>query len=115
MVTARQRAPVIVPGLEVAQDWEDAVRGADAVLLLTEWREFIDLDWNRLGALVNRRIVIDGRNVLPGRRLADAGFVYASFGRGTYQPEHADASRVGIASALATRHAASGVPVLTTE
>lgn len=115
MVTARQRAPVIVPGLEIAQDWEDAVRGADAVLLLTEWREFIDLDWNRLGSLVNRRIVIDGRNVLPGRRLADAGFVYASFGRGTYQPEHADPSRVGIASALAPRHAASGVPVLTTE
>ena len=102
MPTARERSASLVPGLEVETSWEDAVRDADAVLLLTEWREFIDLDWGRLGALVNRRIVVDGRNVLPGKRLAEAGFAYASFGRGSYLPETEDARLAGRTPARAS-------------
>jgi UDPglucose 6-dehydrogenase len=56
-------------------------------VLVTEWPEFSELDWDAAGAAMRRRVVIDGRNVLPGERLAAAGFAYASFGRGTLLPD----------------------------
>ncbi len=89
MPTARERAAVLVPGLEIANGSLDAVRGADAAVLVTEWPEFVELDWAVAGALMNRRVVIDGRNVLAGDRMAAAGFLYSSFGRGTIAPDAA--------------------------
>ncbi len=109
MATARQRAAGMVDGLQTVSSWEEAVSGAEAVLLLTEWREFIELDWDRAGSLMARRVVVDGRNVLAGRRLAEIGFSYTSFGRGTYVPETA---LVGAAGVAFPRTAAAGVPVL---
>jgi len=87
MPRARLQSASLVPGLEVVSSWDEAVRDADAIVLVTEWREFLDLEWGQVATLVKRRIVIDGRNVLPGARLAAAGFVYSSFGRGTLMPE----------------------------
>ena len=84
MPTARERAVGIVPGLDVVDNALDAVEGADIAVLVTEWPEFLDLDWNSVGALMRRRIVIDGRNVLSGEELASSGFLYSSFGRGTF-------------------------------
>ena len=89
MPTARERSATLVPGLEIAESTSDAVTGADATVLVTEWPEFVDLDWASAGALMNRRIVIDGRNVLAGDRMAAAGFLYSSFGRGTIAPDAA--------------------------
>ncbi|CAN5529815.1 UDP-glucose/GDP-mannose dehydrogenase family protein [soil metagenome] len=86
MASARERAATLVPGLEVVDNAMAALRGVDAVILVTEWREFVDLDWAAIGAVVRRRVVIDGRNVLSGPRLTAAGFVYSSFGRGTSEP-----------------------------
>ena len=51
----------------------DALRGADAAVLVTEWPEFVDLDWAVAGMTMSRRIVIDGRNVLTGERLPAPG------------------------------------------
>jgi len=84
MPTARERAVGIVPGLDVVDNALDAVEGADIAVLVTEWPEFLDLEWNSVGALMRRRIVIDGRNVLSGEELASSGFLYSSFGRGTF-------------------------------
>jgi UDPglucose 6-dehydrogenase len=89
MPTARERSARLVAGLQVVDSVEDAVRGADAAVLVTEWPEFIDLDWGAAGAAMDRRIVIDGRNVLAGDRMAAAGFLYSSFGRGTMAPDGA--------------------------
>ncbi len=50
---------------------------------------------------MRRRIIIDGRNVLSGERLADSGFVYSSFGRGSVAPAGREASSA----------AEAGVPV----
>lgn len=86
MPTARARSATIVPGLEIAESALDAVRAADITVLVTEWPEFIELDWSVVGSLMARRIVIDGRNVLVGQRLTEAGFLYSSFGRGTMAP-----------------------------
>lgn len=95
MPTARDRAPGIVSGLEVVETVDDALAGADVTVLVTEWPEFLQIDWDVAGAMMRRRLVIDGRNVLPAYRLAAAGFGYSSFGRGTMLPEDAVATTQG--------------------
>ena len=87
MPTARVLARELVPGLEVVEHAMDAVVDADAAVLVTEWRDVLDLDWSLVGAAMRRRVIVDGRNVLPGRVLAEAGFAYVSFGRGSLLPE----------------------------
>ena len=95
MPTARDRVRQMLPGVEVVDSAVAALRDADAAVLVTEWREFLDLDWSMVASIMRGRVVVDGRNVLPGPRLADAGFAYASFGRGTLAP----AAEVAAASA----------------
>ncbi len=87
MPTARERSVGIVDGLRVVETAGDAIAGSDIAVLVTEWPEFLDLDWGAAGATMRRRVVIDGRNVLSGDRLAASGFAYSSFGRGTVLPE----------------------------
>jgi UDPglucose 6-dehydrogenase len=91
MPTARARSSTLVPGLEVFDHPLEALRGADAAVIVTEWREFLDLDWASIAPTMRRQVIIDGRNLLSGDRLAEAGFTYTSFGRGTLEPALVDA------------------------
>jgi len=88
MQAARERAAELLPGLRVVASVEDAVRGAEAAALVTEWPEFGRLDWERVGALMVRRIVVDGRNALPEAAVRAAGFRYTAFGRPDRVREH---------------------------
>jgi UDPglucose 6-dehydrogenase len=59
-----------------------AIHGADAVVLVTEWTQIIDLDWEAVVAgLHDPKLVVDGRNVLDPGRLRDAGAKFESIGR----------------------------------
>ncbi|WP_262848045.1 UDP-glucose dehydrogenase family protein [Mumia quercus] len=69
------------PGLTYLAGLDEAVEGADLVLLLTEWREYVSLDPAELAKLVRTPIVIDGRNVLNPRAWRDAGWTYRGLGR----------------------------------
>lgn len=69
------------PNLEVAEDAYAAAAGADIVLLLTEWREFRELDPVRLREVVGTAHLIDGRNVLDPATWRAAGWTYQSMGR----------------------------------
>jgi UDPglucose 6-dehydrogenase len=82
MEGARDRAADLVSGLEVVANAAEALNGADAVMLVTEWTEFGDIDWRAARRLMRRPIVVDGRNVLDDAVLRDAGFAYSGFGRG---------------------------------
>jgi len=62
------------PRLGYVESWQQAASGADAVLLLTEWREFRELTPEELGAVVRRRQLIDGRNVLERGAWREAGW-----------------------------------------
>jgi UDPglucose 6-dehydrogenase len=64
-------------------DAYDAVEGADALIIMTEWNEFRGLDLERVHALMATPIVIDARNVLDPVQTQALGFVYAGTGRGT--------------------------------
>ncbi|MGD0214398.1 MAG: UDP-glucose/GDP-mannose dehydrogenase family protein [Terriglobales bacterium] len=77
---AMEKAKKEIPDITYCQDAYEAAQGADAVLLLTEWDEFKNLDWRRLGALVDRPLIIDGRNALSREEVAANGFHYIGIG-----------------------------------
>jgi len=54
---------------------------ADAALVCTEWPIFRELDWEKAGHQMSRRLVIDGRNLYNAKKMQALGFDYYSFGR----------------------------------
>ncbi|MFI1094745.1 UDP-glucose dehydrogenase family protein [Streptomyces sp. NPDC020917] len=74
-------ARLLFPTLGYAPTALDAVRGADAVLHLTEWREFRELDPAALAEVAGRRIVLDGRNALDPELWRKAGWTFRAMGR----------------------------------
>jgi UDPglucose 6-dehydrogenase len=77
----------LLPGTRFVADPYECVAGADAVVVVTEWPEYVGLDWTRVAELVHRRLVVDGRNCLDGELLSRAGFSYVSFGRKPRRPQ----------------------------
>jgi UDPglucose 6-dehydrogenase len=77
--------PVATPdgvhGIEQVATVAEAVAGADAAVLVTEWPELAEQDWAALGATMRRRVFVDGRNMLDPAAMADAGFDYEGIGR----------------------------------
>ncbi len=71
----------VFPTLGYADSALEAVRGADIVLHLTEWREFRDLDPAELGGAVARRLILDGRNALDSAAWREAGWTFRAMGR----------------------------------
>jgi len=81
---AMERAKAVLPPAEklrYAVDLYDAASDADAVLILTDWREFAAIDLERLNRTVRFPIVIDGRNLYKPQQMLDHGFTYVSIGR----------------------------------
>ncbi|QGZ49250.1 nucleotide sugar dehydrogenase [Streptomyces sp. QHH-9511] len=77
-----ENARRLFPTLEYAESALEAVRGADVVLHLTEWREFRDaLNPAELGEVVASRVILDGRNALDPVLWREAGWVYRAMGR----------------------------------
>jgi UDPglucose 6-dehydrogenase len=83
---AEEEARKLVSGIDYAESPLDAVTGADAVVLVTEWPEFIDLDWRVVAEAMRGELVIDGRNALDPQAVRAAGLVYEGVGRGPAEP-----------------------------
>lgn len=64
-----------------ASDMYDAVKEADALLMLTEWKQFRMPLWDKVKSLMNTPLVIDGRNIYDPETMKEAGFVYTCIGR----------------------------------
>jgi UDPglucose 6-dehydrogenase len=79
---AEDEARRLMPGLEFADDALGCVKGADAVVLVTEWDEFKDLDLAKVGEAMAGTVLIDGRNALDPAAVRAAGLVYEGIGRG---------------------------------
>ncbi|MEK6342580.1 MAG: UDP-glucose/GDP-mannose dehydrogenase family protein [Curtobacterium sp.] len=77
VVTARR----VHPELDYVEAAADALRGAELVLVLTEWNEFRELDPAAVAALVEVPVVVDGRNCLDRDAWTAAGFTYRGMGR----------------------------------
>jgi UDPglucose 6-dehydrogenase len=78
---AMDNARRLFPTLGYASSALEAVRGAEVVLHLTEWREFRELDPAALAAVAGRRHIIDGRNALDPAVWRDAGWTFRAMGR----------------------------------
>jgi UDPglucose 6-dehydrogenase len=74
-------ASEILHGVEIAPTALEAMRGADAVVIVTEWPELADLPWDEAQTLMRNALVIDGRNHLDPEVMRARGFVYEGVGR----------------------------------
>ncbi len=66
----------------VETDLERLADGCDALVLVTDWQQFRNLDYTKMASLMNTPIIIDGRNFLDRKLIEDAGFHYVGVGRG---------------------------------
>jgi UDPglucose 6-dehydrogenase len=83
---ARDTARPLLATTRFIADPYEALQDADVAVLVTEWPEFIQLDWARAVAAMRGRVVVDGRNCLDGPRLAALGVRYISVGRRPVSP-----------------------------
>lgn len=67
--------------VKYASDMYDAINGADALLLLTEWKQFRLPQWDKVKSLMKRPVVVDGRNIYDYDAMSAAGFVYSCIGK----------------------------------
>ena len=77
---AREAAGKLLPSVELTESAADALEGADAAVIVTEWPEFAELDWTSLRERMAKPVVVDGRNFLDGRALSKTGFEYEGIG-----------------------------------
>jgi UDPglucose 6-dehydrogenase len=78
---AEDEASELLPSVDLAASAADALDGADAAVLVTEWPEFAELDWKQLRGRMANPLVVDGRNFLDVAALRVAGFTYEGIGR----------------------------------
>jgi UDP-glucose 6-dehydrogenase len=78
---AEVEARKLMGGVQFADDALGALSGADAVVIVTEWPEFAELDWSAAAERMPGRLVIDGRNFIDPDRVRAAGFIYEGVGR----------------------------------
>jgi UDPglucose 6-dehydrogenase len=78
---AEEQARSMVSGIEFSDSPLAAIKGADAVVLVTEWREFLELDWSAVAEGMSGDVVVDGRNALDPEGVRAAGLIYEGIGR----------------------------------
>ena len=71
----------LLDGVELCESALEALEGADAAVLVTEWPEFAELDWPEVANRMARPLLVDGRNFLDPKVLQAAGFEYEGIGR----------------------------------
>lgn len=79
---AMKGAKAELPGVSFARNPYDAAKGADALVIATEWEEFRNLDLDRLKSLLKQPFFFDLRNIYEPQKMKALGFKYFSVGRG---------------------------------
>ncbi|MEX0788655.1 MAG: UDP-glucose/GDP-mannose dehydrogenase family protein [Anaerolineales bacterium] len=80
---AMTRASSLLPHVEMASDAYELARGADALIVCTEWNEFQHLDLDQVRGSMRQPVLIDGRNLYDPERMSRLGFRYRGVGRGS--------------------------------
>jgi UDPglucose 6-dehydrogenase len=78
---AMEKAKSMLPNITYCSNPYEAAEGADAIVIVTEWDEFGQVDWDRIRSAVERPLVVDGRNMLDATEITLRGFHYVSVGR----------------------------------
>jgi UDPglucose 6-dehydrogenase len=106
---AMEQAARVLPEVEYRSDAYGTAEGADALVLLTEWNQFRNLDLARLKALMRRPVLVDLRNVYEPEVAERLGFHYEGVGRGRTATEGEERPRLG-APLSSPRSAATPAP-----
>jgi UDPglucose 6-dehydrogenase len=101
MEASQQEMPAQAGRLEYCSSPYEAARGAHALLVLTPWQEYRELDWARLHDLMEVPVIIDGRNLLDPEAVRSSDFEYVDMGRN--HAMEADANTGDLASWRQTR------------
>ena len=80
---AMDNARKLLPEVEMARDPYDLAEGCDALVVVTDWNEFKQLDLFRIRELMRRPVIVDGRNIYEPGMMREMGFIYHGMGRGT--------------------------------
>jgi UDPglucose 6-dehydrogenase len=83
---AMGRVAAVFPDVDFRPNPYEVARGADGLLILTEWEEFGQLDWRRIYEMMARPLVVDGRNLLDHALMREIGFEYHGFGCRVEEP-----------------------------
>jgi len=78
---AAHEAKAVLKGITYAKNAYDAAKGADALLLLTEWQQFRELDYKKVRTLMKKPLIFDGRNMFEPEQMRKLKFQYVSMGR----------------------------------
>ena len=78
---AMERAAELIPEITFCRTAYDVAKEADALLIVTEWNEFKQLDWEKIKRFMNQPVVLDGRNIYEPAEMAARGFIYWGVGR----------------------------------
>ena len=78
---AMENSKTMLKDVEYRQNPYDAAKGCDALIILTEWSEFKDIDIAKIKNLMNRPLIIDGRNIFDASHMQSLGIEYVSIGR----------------------------------
>jgi len=78
---AMENAKKIIKGIEYGKDPYDVASQANLLILLTEWNEFRELDFNKVKSLMKEHAILDGRNIYDPKKLRELGFIYVGVGR----------------------------------
>jgi UDPglucose 6-dehydrogenase len=79
---ATEVARPVLPAVEFFEDPYQMAKGCDALIVVTEWNEFKQLDLEKLKAALKRPVIFDGRNIYDPKAMKAMGFIYRGVGRG---------------------------------
>jgi UDPglucose 6-dehydrogenase len=74
-------AKSILPNVEMFDDSYTMAKDCDALMVVTEWNEFKQLDLEKIKSLLKSPIIYDGRNIYEPQRMKEMGFTYKAVGR----------------------------------
>jgi UDPglucose 6-dehydrogenase len=78
---AEEQARPLLSGIEFAEGPLEALRDADAAVLVTEWQQLLEIDWNEAAGAMRGTLIVDGRNALDPAAVRAAGLAYEGIGR----------------------------------
>lgn len=78
---ANDAAKKILPQINYARDVYSALSGSDALVIVTDWLEFSEIDFAKVKKIMKTPIIVDGRNIYDVAKMRDLGFLYSSIGR----------------------------------
>jgi UDPglucose 6-dehydrogenase len=79
---AHETAALLLPNVEICDDVYEMAEGCDALVVVTEWNEFKQLDLEKLKGLLKSPVIYDGRNIYDPALMREMGFAYRAIGRG---------------------------------